>query len=130
MSETGFDWLWTVVPQISRYQFFIALICGWNAFTAGFTAPYPVFAQDTPDFTLNTTTNTSDCDSPNVDLSQAVFDKSSFTSTFVTEFLLICDRAQLNSYAIQISFVGIFIGAFLGGWTADKFGRKVSNFYH
>ena len=82
--------------------------------------------QDTPKFTfnVNNTRNSTEC-APESDPYQAKFDNSLFDSTFVTEFYLICDRANLNSYAIQISFVGIFIGAFVGGWTADKFGRKV-----
>ena len=132
MSESGFDWVWTVIPQISTYQTLVALATGWNAFTAGFTAPYPVFAQDTPPFTLNqsSTLNQTDgkpaeCNSDS-DPYQAVFESDVFESTFVTEFYLICNRAHLNSYAIQVSFIGIFIGAFVGGWTADKFGRKVT----
>ena len=30
--EKGFDWAWNVVPQLSAYQLFIAIVSGYVAF--------------------------------------------------------------------------------------------------
>ena len=30
--EKGFDWVWNVVPQLSAYQLFIAIVSGYVAF--------------------------------------------------------------------------------------------------
>merc|ERR1711935_99737 len=45
----GFDWAWSVLPEISFYQLAIAIVAGYPAFIAGMTAVYPVFAQAQPE---------------------------------------------------------------------------------
>ena len=37
---------------------------------------------------------------------------------------LICEKDQLNAYATQVGFIGLFMGAYFGGTFAEKFGRK------
>lgn len=44
----GFDWAWSILPEISAYQLTIAIVAGYPAFIAGMTSVYPVFAQAQP----------------------------------------------------------------------------------
>ncbi|XP_074648597.1 solute carrier family 22 member 15-like isoform X2 [Tubulanus polymorphus] len=48
-----------------------------------------------------------------------------YTST-VTEWTLICDRAFISKSITSIFFVGVLIGAVLGGQLSDLFGRKMT----
>ncbi|XP_050390995.2 organic cation transporter protein [Patella vulgata] len=61
-----------------------------------------------------------------------VYDTSIFTSTFVTEFDMVCDNAVLKSNAVMVLFLGLLFGYGLLGNVADLFGRKplmvVSNY--
>ena len=38
MQAEGFDWAWSVLPQISSYQLVISIIAGYTAFVGGMTA--------------------------------------------------------------------------------------------
>lgn len=44
--------------------------------------------------------------------------------TSVTEFGLFCGQDELNALLTSMGMVGLFIGAFIAGLYADKFGRK------
>jgi len=52
------------------------------------------------------------------------FDDSLFSSTVVTEFELVCDRAPLDGLATSIYMVGTMIGSVVFGIVSDRFGRK------
>ncbi|EDM12691.1 solute carrier family 22 (organic anion transporter), member 19 [Rattus norvegicus] len=53
-----------------------------------------------------------------------VYDQSTFLSTTVTQWDLVCGSQTLNSVAKFIYMTGIFIGHLMGGHLSDKFGRK------
>ncbi|XP_076039787.1 organic cation transporter protein-like isoform X2 [Oratosquilla oratoria] len=52
------------------------------------------------------------------------YDNSTFTSTFTTEFDLVCDRAHLRPLYQMVFSVGYAIGDLLGGVLTDRIGRR------
>ncbi|XP_034756870.1 organic cation transporter protein isoform X2 [Etheostoma cragini] len=48
-----------------------------------------------------------------------------FQSTTVTEWDLVCDRANLNIMGSSIYMLGLLVGAVLFGSLADKYGRRI-----
>lgn len=52
------------------------------------------------------------------------YDTSSFQSTLISEWDLVCGREYLRSLSQSIFMVGYFFGAPLGGYFCDRFGRK------
>ncbi|XGW23045.1 hypothetical protein V3C99_005356 [Haemonchus contortus] len=56
------------------------------------------------------------------------FDNSTYTDSLVTEFNLVCDRQHWVEISTTSFYVGSFIGNFLFGYIADKFGRRRSFF--
>ncbi|XP_075900872.1 solute carrier family 22 member 7-like [Nelusetta ayraudi] len=53
-----------------------------------------------------------------------VYDHSTFRSTVVTEWDLVCDRKWMSKATTTIFFVGLMIGAPLFGFLSDRFGRR------
>ncbi|KAL0276166.1 UNVERIFIED_CONTAM: hypothetical protein PYX00_003790 [Menopon gallinae] len=53
------------------------------------------------------------------------YDRSVFRETIITEWDLVCDRAQLANVAQTIFMFGVLLGSALFGMAADKFGRKI-----
>ncbi|XP_054897206.1 solute carrier family 22 member 7-like [Poeciliopsis prolifica] len=53
-----------------------------------------------------------------------VYDHSTFKSTLVTEWDLVCSRKGLNKATATIFFIGVMIGAPLFGFLSDRFGRR------
>ncbi|XP_050727292.1 organic cation transporter protein-like isoform X2 [Eriocheir sinensis] len=52
------------------------------------------------------------------------YDTSSFRSTLISEWDLVCGREHLRSLSQIFFMVGYFFGAPLGGYFSDRFGRK------
>lgn len=52
------------------------------------------------------------------------FDNSTFSSTFTSEYNLACDRAYLQTSFQSLYMFGVFVGAPVNGYLADKYGRK------
>ncbi|XP_005090964.1 solute carrier family 22 member 5 [Aplysia californica] len=52
------------------------------------------------------------------------------SSTVVTEWGLICDKAWVPSVIISVQMVGVFVGSVLSGAVGDRLGRKVSLYGH
>ncbi|XP_050712093.1 organic cation transporter protein-like isoform X1 [Eriocheir sinensis] len=52
------------------------------------------------------------------------FDNSTFSTTFTSEFQLACGRQYLQTSFQSMYMFGIFVGAPVNGFMADKFGRK------
>lgn len=53
-----------------------------------------------------------------------VYDNSTFRSTLVTEWDLVCSRKGMNKATATIFFIGVMIGAPLFGFLSDRFGRR------
>ncbi|KAM5225361.1 solute carrier family 22 member 12 isoform 1-T1 [Hipposideros larvatus] len=54
-----------------------------------------------------------------------VYDRSTFTSTIVAEWDLVCDSQALKPMVQSIFLAGILVGAAVCGPTSDRFGRKL-----
>ncbi|OWF37562.1 Organic cation transporter protein [Mizuhopecten yessoensis] len=52
------------------------------------------------------------------------YDKTVFTSTYVSEYNLVCDSALTAAYIQGIIHFGSLTGSFLEGFISDRFGRK------
>ncbi|XP_045631496.1 solute carrier family 22 member 11 isoform X3 [Ursus americanus] len=55
-----------------------------------------------------------------------VYDRSTFTSTIVAEWDLVCDYQSLKPMVQSIYMVGVLLGSFCWGLLSDRFGRKPS----
>ena len=96
----------------------MALVCGVSYITVyeGFAISYPIFGQYTPEF-ANGTNFTGTCENP-------VYNTTIMKTTIVTEFNLVCSREWINSSLTSVTFIGFLLGASLGGFLSDKYGRK------
>uniref|UniRef100_UPI00358EFDD0 solute carrier family 22 member 6-B-like n=1 Tax=Myxine glutinosa TaxID=7769 RepID=UPI00358EFDD0 len=52
------------------------------------------------------------------------FDFSSFSSTIITQWDLVCDKQLLKQMAQSVYMGGVLVGAIVTGGLADKFGRR------
>uniref|UniRef100_A0A8D0E4K6 Major facilitator superfamily (MFS) profile domain-containing protein n=1 Tax=Salvator merianae TaxID=96440 RepID=A0A8D0E4K6_SALMN len=52
------------------------------------------------------------------------YDKSTFTSTIVSEWDLVCDFRSLRQMAQSIYMAGVLVGSILFGGLSDRYGRK------
>ncbi|XP_028271059.1 solute carrier family 22 member 7-like [Parambassis ranga] len=53
-----------------------------------------------------------------------VYDNSTFKTTLVTEWDLVCSRKGMNKATATIFFIGVMIGAPVFGFLSDRFGRR------
>uniref|UniRef100_A0A3Q3G9D5 Major facilitator superfamily (MFS) profile domain-containing protein n=1 Tax=Labrus bergylta TaxID=56723 RepID=A0A3Q3G9D5_9LABR len=53
-----------------------------------------------------------------------VYDNSTFKSTLVTEWDLVCSRKGMNKATATIFFIGLMVGAPIFGFLSDRFGRR------
>ncbi|XP_041839456.1 solute carrier family 22 member 7-like [Melanotaenia boesemani] len=53
-----------------------------------------------------------------------IYDNSTFKTTLVTEWDLVCSRKGMNKATATIFFIGVMIGAPLFGFLSDRFGRR------
>ncbi|KAL7403702.1 hypothetical protein ABVT39_003900 [Epinephelus coioides] len=53
-----------------------------------------------------------------------VYDNSTFKSTLVTEWDLVCSRKGMNKATATVFFIGVMVGAPIFGFLSDRFGRR------
>ncbi|KAM9315239.1 solute carrier family 22 member 7-like [Pholidichthys leucotaenia] len=53
-----------------------------------------------------------------------IYDTSTFKSTVVTEWDLVCDKRHMNRATATIFFMGVMTGAAVFGYLSDRFGRR------
>ncbi|UJR09792.1 hypothetical protein I4U23_014018 [Adineta vaga] len=70
-------------------------------------------------------TNTSDSsDEPMQACTKFVFDRTYYQSTLVEEWMMVCNRTTLKSFAQIVFFFGYMVGSLVFGVLSDKFGRR------
>ena len=57
-----------------------------------------------------------------------IFDTSTFGSSAVMEWSLVCDNKEMRATAQSVFMAGVLIGSYVFGYLSDKLGRKVSFF--
>jgi len=57
-----------------------------------------------------------------------IFDKSTFGSSAVMDWELVCEKKGMRATAQAVFMAGVLIGSYFFGWLSDKLGRKVSFF--
>jgi len=57
-----------------------------------------------------------------------IFDKSTFGSSAVMDWELVCEKKEMRATAQAIFMAGVLAGSYFFGWLSDKLGRKVSFF--
>ena len=57
-----------------------------------------------------------------------IFDKSTFGSSAVMDWELVCDKKEMRATAQAVFMAGVLVGSYFFGWLSDKVGRKVSFF--
>ncbi|XP_053568753.1 solute carrier family 22 member 7 [Bombina bombina] len=53
-----------------------------------------------------------------------VFDTSTYTSTTVTQWDLVCEKKGLNQASATFFFIGLTVGSIISGYLSDRFGRR------
>ncbi|CAB3983634.1 organic cation transporter -like [Paramuricea clavata] len=129
-----------VLEQIGgyeKYQILLLFMFGYVAITLdSFPTMIVTFITAEPDwvcvqgnnsmcnFTQAITLTSDDymarCDMPREDWTYV----ADFTST-VTEFDLVCENSYLQSVAQSCYWAGVMVGLIIGGYLADRFGRKI-----
>ncbi|XP_047521002.1 organic cation transporter protein-like isoform X2 [Pieris napi] len=52
------------------------------------------------------------------------YDRSEVGDTIISEWNLVCEKANLTNLAEVVFLIGIGVGGVVGGWISDRFGRK------
>lgn len=148
MASNSIDTIYNQIGHFGTYQIAAYIYNSLSAIPSGFHNVAPVFTQATPDYrcNLNATpiqisnircknskSTTDQCyviDAQSLD-NQSVctsftfdFTSSPFQSTIVTDFNLVCDRKRYEIFTKMIYFFGFILGALLGGYVSDNYGRK------
>jgi MFS transporter, OCT family, solute carrier family 22 (organic cation transporter), member 4/5 len=81
-------------------------------------------ANFTDDFFQNGTTS----NLASVSCNSWIYDHSTFESSTVTEWDLVCDKAWLRATADSLFMIGVMVGSLFFGWMSDEYGRKKTFF--
>lgn len=57
-----------------------------------------------------------------------IFDKTTFGSSAVMDWELVCEKKGMRATAQAVFMAGVLVGSYFFGWLSDKIGRKVSFF--
>ena len=55
-----------------------------------------------------------------------MYDRKVYQESVVSRFDLVCGKEFAGMALVALSLLGIFAGCLLGGFLADKFGRKIT----
>lgn len=139
MSNTKFDELlsnlktskWNIMYFMFASTWFFLI--PFQSLSGAYIAPSVGFQCRPPENLSNVTVSENNC-SYKVNTSGEVqelpctswdYDKSIFSSTTTSEFNLVCDREYLRATYQSIKMFGTFVSPVIGGYFADRFGRKI-----
>ncbi|XP_043281642.1 organic cation transporter protein-like isoform X2 [Venturia canescens] len=117
-------WHVIIAVALSLVNFPVA----WNQLSIAFIAPPANFTCLSPVSVDNSTTSRCEVSLGNGTIEKChefEYDRSIFTETIITEWNLVCDRAQLANLAQSCTMFGILVGNMVFSAMADRIGRKI-----
>ena len=137
MVENGFDIVWSHVPHVSYYQIGLTVFVSFTMFISGLWLVLPVFTHYTPAFTCqgselgdfdqqcHSTNNESKCTEFAFSFNGTGSINDDNMLTLVSSFSLVCDLAWVAPFMISIKGAVGLVGALLGSFCSDAYGRRV-----
>lgn len=123
------DNIFEKINPFGLYQRLVLALVGIMS-SLGATGIYAtIFYGAEPKFTCSLSSNTTTNDTCSIYAASRTnettcqFDKTYYGSSFVTEWMLVCDKKYLVGLPQTIYMLGAFFGLFIG-YFSDKFGRK------
>ncbi|XP_034479204.1 organic cation transporter protein [Drosophila innubila] len=113
-----------IISQIGdfrRYQFFFCGIIFLSKFGTGWHTLAHIFLAAPTPLKCNTENVTDACSK---ECHDREFDTSTFKTTIVTEWDLVCGRAFMSSLSQSVVMMGIMFGSMFFGMISDRFGRR------
>jgi len=149
--KLNFEQIWDEIGHFGKIQWFYAAVLLFCSFPSGFSALMPVFTHFEEEFACAdniTSSNGIPASNPefnftidhcgeihndicSIKCSTYQFEKTTFQTTVVSEFGLVCQNWGVlpkgaNTVMKMAFFAGFATGSLLNGFVSDRFGRKTS----